>query len=46
MKTWLLVLLVAFSVIAGFKVVSYQQKLDHSKVEHERLSDEIGRAHV
>ena len=44
MKTWLLVLLVAFSVIAGFKVVSYQQKLDHSKVEHERLSDVLARS--
>ena len=44
MKPWLLLLLVAFSVIAGFKVASYQQKLDQSKAEHERLSDVLARS--
>jgi hypothetical protein len=44
MKPWFLLLLVSFAVIAGFKFISYKQKLDNSAVEHERLSSVLARS--
>ena len=46
MKIWLLLVLVSFILVAGFKYLGYQQHLNESTVEKERLTSVLSRARV
>lgn len=46
MKIWLLLALVSFILVAGFKYLGYQQHLNESTVEKERLTSVLSRARV
>jgi hypothetical protein len=46
MKIWLLLALISFILVAGFKYLGYQQHLNESNVEKERLSSVLSRARV
>jgi len=44
MKTWLVLLLIAFALIAGYKFSGYQHQLSESKAEKERLTNVLARS--
>ena len=46
MKIWLLLALISFILVAGFKYLGYQQHLNESNVEKARLSSVLSRARV
>ena len=44
MKTWLVLLLIAFALIAGYKFSGYQHQLSESNAEKERLTNVLARS--
>ena len=44
MKTWLVLLLITFALIAGYKFSGYQHQLSESNAEKERLTNVLGRS--
>ena len=44
MKAWLVLLLIAFALIAGYKFSGYQHQLSESKAEKERLTNVLARS--
>ncbi|WP_394222431.1 hypothetical protein [Alteromonas gracilis] len=44
MKTWLVLLLVAFALIAGYKFSGYQHQLSESNADKERLTNVLARS--
>ena len=44
MKTWLVLLLIAFALVAGYKFSGYQHQLSESNAEKERLTNVLARS--
>ena len=44
MKTWLVLLLIAFALVAGYKFSGYQHQLSESNAEKERLTSVLARS--
>ena len=44
MKAWLVLLLIAFALVAGYKFSGYQHQLSESNAEKERLTDVLARS--
>ena len=44
MKTWLVILLIAFALIAGYKFSGYQHQLSESNADKARLTTVLARS--